>query len=191
MQSSSKARLTVIGGTYRELDFDSLSHEIFGSGFRACKFLLENDCNVEYYTSGNIEIASYLKENAKAYGNLTFNVNHSTECISFKYSFPLANPDIFPGLLNISKTEDIIVKAEYAIAFGMIESDFRLDAKKVVYDPQTSTNPKKFSECGTAEQLVYIVNMSEASSLAKSTNLEVIKEYFFKGENAKALIIKN
>lgn len=36
--------ITVIGGTYREIDYDEIVIDIFGSGFRGSKFLLENGC---------------------------------------------------------------------------------------------------------------------------------------------------
>jgi hypothetical protein len=45
--------ISVIGGTYREIDYDQISTEIYGSGFRCVKFLLENACPVSFNTSGN------------------------------------------------------------------------------------------------------------------------------------------
>ncbi|MBN9292386.1 MAG: nucleoside 2-deoxyribosyltransferase [Flavobacteriia bacterium] len=183
--------ITVIGGTYREIDYDEISIDIFGSGFRGVKFLLENNTIVDFRTSGNQDTLLFLQENKKVYKNLSFHCQDYNEIITFKYCFSLDQPTIYPSLLNISKTEEINVQAENIIAFGMLESDFNLSGKKIVYDPQTSIKPNKFSDIGNAEELVYIVNMKEAQSLASSYDLEDIKSFFFNEEKASAFIIKN
>ena len=183
--------ITVIGGTYREIDYDEILIDIYGSGFRGTKFLLENKCTVEFHTTGNQETSLFLKENQKVYQNLSFHCQEFNDIITFKYCFSLDQPTIFPNLLNISKTDKLNVQAENIIAYGMLESDFKLSGKKIVYDPQTSIKPNKFSDIGEAEELVYIVNMKEAQSLASSYDLENIKSFFFNKEKATAFIIKN
>nr|AGU11098.1 Nucleoside 2-deoxyribosyltransferase [uncultured organism] len=183
--------IKVIGGTYREIDYDDISIEIFGSGFRAVKFLLENNCHVDFSTVGNNDTLTFLKENQKVYKNFTFECLEYDEIITFKYSFPLDQPTIFPSLLNIQKSDKISANSENIIAFGMLESEFVISGNKVVYDPQTSIKPNKYSEFGKARELVYIVNMNEASSIASSNDIEVIKNYFFSEEHVKAFIVKN
>src|SRR5690606_11807077 len=83
------------------------------------------------------------------------------------------------------------ISADNIIAFGMLEADYNISGNKVVYDPQTSIKPNKFSQFGTAKELVYIINKNEAASIAESENLEIIKQYFFKREKANAFIIKD
>lgn len=183
--------IKVVGGTYREIDYDDISIEIYGSGFRATKFLLENNCSVDFTTVGNNDVIVYLKENQKVYNGFTFECKEYNEIITFKYSFSLDQPTIFPHILTISKVEQLIVNAENIIAFGMLEADLILSAGKIVYDPQTPIKPKKFSEFGKAQELVYIVNKNEASSIASSEDIDEIKNYFFIREKAKAFIIKN
>ncbi|KQO33182.1 hypothetical protein ASF10_19095 [Flavobacterium sp. Leaf82] len=183
--------IKVIGGTYREIDYDDISIEIYGSGFRATKFLLENGCTVDFKTVGNNDIIGYLKENKKVYDGFTFQCKECDEIITFKYSFSLDQPTIFPHLLTIPKAEDLNASSENLIAFGMLEADFILSGNKVVYDPQTPIKPKRFSEFGKAKELIYIVNKNEASSIASSEDIEEIKNYFFNSEQAKAFIIKN
>jgi hypothetical protein len=183
--------ISVIGGTYREIDYDDISTDIYGSGYRCCKFLLENKCDVNYYTSGNGEVEKYLKEIKKVYSNFNFQLTKSKDLITFKYSFALDTPSIFPNILNIKKTENIKVEGGNIICYGMLESDFIITGNKVIYDPQTSLNPKKFSEIGNANELIYIVNMNEAKSISLQNDLEGIKKYFFNNEKAYALIIKN
>lgn len=183
--------VAIIGGTYREIDYDDISMDIFGSGFRCAKFFLENKCPVHFFTSGNGETLSFLKENQKVYNEFKFECSEYDELITFKYCFALDQPTIYPNLLNISKTKEINVQEKNVIAYGMLETDFKIIGEKVVYDPQTSIKPTNFSRIGKAEELVYIVNMNEAQSIAASNNIEDIKNYFFESEKAKAFIIKN
>jgi len=183
--------IKVVGGTYREIDYDDISIEIYGSGFRATKFLLENGCNVNFHTVGNDDTIIYLKENQKVYNNFTFECKKNDEIITFKYSFSLDYPNIFPHVLNISKIDELKIESENIIAFGMLEVDFKLSGNKIVYDPQTPIKPKKFSEFGKAKELVYILNKNEAFSIASSENIEDIKNCLFNSEKAKAFIIKD
>jgi hypothetical protein len=183
--------ISVIGGTYREIDYDQISTEIYGSGFRCVKFLLENACPVSFNTSGNDHARKFLTENQKVYDDFSFDCNQFNELITFKYSFALAQPSIFPDLPNIEKSEMIKVNSDNVIAYGMLESEFRIKAKKVVYDPQTSTKPESFSSIGEAEEVVYIVNKKEAQSLSKSKDHDGFKKYFFEVENAIAFIVKD
>lgn len=183
--------ITVIGGTYREIDYDDVSVEIFGSGFRAVKFLLENKVEVNFITVANQEALYYLKENQKVYRNLTIDNNVCEDLITFKYSYALDDPSIFPQLLTIENIPSISVDKENIIAFGMLELNYKVIGNKVVYDPQTSIKPNKFSEIGSANELIYIINMNEATSIASSDDIEKIKDYFFNSENVLAFIIKN
>lgn len=183
--------ISVIGGTYREIDYDEISEEIYGSGFRGVNFLIENDCEVDFFTIGNNDIKSYLKESQKVYSNLKINLFPCKDLITFHYSFSLDNPNIYPNISNISKNNLINVTAENIIAFGMLESDFEINGEKVVYDPQTSIKPNKFSDFGKAKDLVYIVNKNEAISIANSDDINLIKDCFFKIEKVIAFIIKD
>lgn len=183
--------ISIVGGTYREIDYDEISVELYGSGFRGVKFLLENKCKVHFSTLGNDETKDFLNENQKVYEQFTFELMPYKDMITFKYSFPLDSPSIFPNILNISKENSLTVKGDNIIAFGMLEADYLICGEKVVYDPQTSINPKKFSDFGQAKELVYIVNKNEANSIAESDNIDIIKEYFFLKEKATAFIIKD
>ena len=156
--------ISVIGGTYREIDYDDVAMEIFGSGFRCVKFLLENKCAVEFSTTGSSEVSKFLAENKKVYKNFNFNCIDYDEFITFKYSFALDDPTIFPSILNIKKSNKIYLTGTNIICFGMLETDFSAKGNKVVYDPQTSIKPIKFKDIGTADELIYIVNLNEAIS---------------------------
>lgn len=183
--------ITVIGGTYREIDYDDIDMEIYGSGFRCVKFLLENKCPIDFHTTGNTETIDFLQENQKVYKNFQFKCTDYNELITFKYNFSIDHPTIYPNLQNILKSEPIRVDKKNIIAYGMLETDFEINGNKVVYDPQTSITPTKFNKIGKANELVYIVNKNEAQALSSSGNLDDIKHYFFEIEKVKAFIIKN
>lgn len=183
--------ISVIGGTYREINYDGMTIEIFGSGLRCCKYLLENGTKVKFQTSGDISVERYLKQYSKVYPDFTFKCNPTEDLITFKYSFALDEPQVFPNMLNISKTEIGEINDQNIICYGMLESNFKLTGKCIVYDPQTSIKPVPFSDFGNAEQLIYIVNMDEAKSISGSDDITKIKKYFFYIEKAYAFIIKN
>ncbi|AQX85143.1 nucleoside 2-deoxyribosyltransferase [Elizabethkingia bruuniana] len=183
--------ISVIGGVYREINLDDLSTEIYGSGLRCTKFLLENKCDVIFHTAGNSEIEDYLKEYKKVYPSFSFSRIDYNELITFKYSYALDQPDILPNPLKIRKTKNIEFKDYNIICYGMLETDFKVEGCRVVYDTQNSINPIKFSEFGVADELIYIINFSEAKVISKCTELEDIKKFFFEEEKVTALIIKN
>jgi hypothetical protein len=183
--------ISIIGGTYREINYDDNSIDIFGSGFRCAKYLLENNCDVNFHTSGNDEVINYLQENKKVYQKLKFTNCYSEELITFKYSYALDEPSIFPNILKIKKTDIINIEDSNIICYGMLETDFKVKGKKVIYDPQTSYKPIKFKDIGQACDLIYIVNQNEAESISSSNNLIDIKKYFFQEEKVSAFIIKN
>jgi len=183
--------ISVVGGIYREIDYDDVAMEIFGSGFRCVKFLLENKCAVAFSTTGSSEVSKFLAENKKVYENFNFNCIDYDEFITFKYSFALDDPTIFPSILNIKKSNKIYLTGTNVICYGMLETDFSVKGNKVVYDPQTSIKPTKFKDIGIADELIYIVNLNEARSISSSEDINEIKNYFFNEENVKAVIIKN
>lgn len=183
-------KVSIIGGTYLEIDHDYLSYELFGSGLRGAKFFLENSVKVDFYTRCNEETKNFLKQYQKVYTDFNVRCLETPDLITFTYNFSLDSPTIFPNPKKITKRE-LEVEAENILAYGMLELDFSIVGKKVVYDPQTSINPKSFSQFGKADELVYIVNLGEAQSLSQSRDIELIKSYFFNVENAKAFIIKN
>ncbi|RXQ90969.1 hypothetical protein EO244_12760 [Ancylomarina salipaludis] len=184
--------ITVVGGTYRELCIEPNHNEIYGSGLRAVKLLLENtDDAINFYTSGNSFIKSHLSNYCKVYNKLSTNVIDNDVLFTFKYSFFLDNPNIYPSV-NSNESKNLVrVKDKNVICFGMLDSNFQIDAEKVVFDPQSSCAPISFNDSSNAKELVYIVNLNEAKVLSKKEQLDDILEHFFCTEKVFALIIKN
>jgi hypothetical protein len=192
MHSNNKKKMiSVIGGTYKEINLENNTEENYGSGLRSSYFLLENGVEVKFHTSGNSKVEDYLKLYKGTYSNFEFHCEISENFITFNYYFALDTPTIYPNILKINKTEIIRVLEENIVCFGMLESDFSIKGNRVIYDPQTSLRPLKFSQFGKAEQLVYIVNLFEAKSISGLEDTNEIIDFFFESEGVYALIIKN
>src|SRR6185436_19771882 len=141
--------------------------------------------------SGNNEVEKYLLHSSKVYRSLSFRCAPSEHFVTFKYYFALDEPLIFPSIPFIKKTNTIELSDENIICYGMLESDCKINGKRIVYDPQTSIKPSAFKKFGKANQLIYKVNWNEAKSIASSEDMGVIKQFFFEIEKAYAFIIKN
>lgn len=183
--------ISVIGGTYKEINLDNLSNENFGSGLRSIYFLLENGVKVTFYTAGNNEVKDYLEVYKNSYKNFSYRCKPTNYFITFKYYFALDNPNLYPNPSLINKSDIINVKTKNIICFGMLESDFEINGDYVIYDPQTSFNPRKFSDFGKANKLIYVVNFNEAKSISRKKDIINIVKFFFNEESVFALIIKN
>lgn len=184
--------IKIIGGTYREINIDSTAHNIYGSGLRAVSFILENSKQEVFFnTIGNEQTKSYLDNYKNVYVNFNFEIKHSNHLLTFKYYFSLDNPSIYPNPSTLTNKQTINVSDGNVVCFGMLDGDFKIDSEKVVYDPQTSLNPIKFSQRNKAKELIYIVNLNEAKSISNSSDISNIVRFFFEEEKVKALVIKN
>jgi nucleoside 2-deoxyribosyltransferase len=186
--------MIIVGGTYSEICFEPIWENIFGSGFRAASLVLENDSSkkVNYHTCADLELKSHLRLFEHQYENLSIAITDIEKSPEFHYDHPLKTPTISPrpDLFNESKN---LIEAEgnNILVYGLLESTFRIKGKKVVYDPQSPVNPKTFSSTSsTAEQLVMVINLSEAYKITNSKNLDTIVDFFFKRENCLALVVK-
>jgi hypothetical protein len=184
--------ITVVGGTYREVCLEPFQNQIFGSGLRAVRLLLENTKEqIKFYTAGNKITQSHTKSYSDVFEMLSTSVVKSSELLTFKYNFFLDNPNIYPNIHSLTSKAEISVKEDKIICFGMLDANIHLEANKVVFDPQTSKEPVSFINGNTANQLVYIVNSNEARKLSEQKEINDILDYFFDYEKVFALIIKD
>lgn len=186
--------MIIVGGTYSEICFEPIWENIFGSGFRAVSLLLEydNQLKIDYYTCVDKEIKAYLGYHVKLNSNLTLHPTDIFKSPIFQYDYPLKAPTIAPRPdLYFNKKPHIEVHGKNILAYGLLEASINLDGHKVVYDPQSPVNPQSFSSTGSkAEQLITIVNYSEAKLITGSSVISVIVDYFLKTENCFAFILK-
>lgn len=186
--------MIIVGGTYTEICFEPIWENIFGSGFRAANLILENypSKSITYYTCADSELKSHLNLFEHQYENFSVEITGIEKSPEFHYDHPLKTPTIFPRPDLFSDSKNVIkTSGENILVYGLLESTFNVSGNKIVYDPQSPVNPKTFSSTSSvAEQLVMVINLSEAYKITNSKNLDAIKNFFFKEENCHALIIK-
>lgn len=187
--------MIVVGGTYYELCLEPFWDNIFGSGFRAVNLLLECDqeLKITYYTCCDKRAKAHLDYHQRLYSDrIILQTQDIIRTPIFYYDHPLKAPTISPrpdvyceGSICLS------VSGENILAYGLLEATVKLNGEKVVYDPQSPANPKPFSStCSKADQLITIVNRSEAREMAGTDDIAGIREFFFKRERCFALILK-
>lgn len=186
--------MIVVGGTYDEICFEPRWEEKFGSGLRACRVInsLNSNIELEFYTFADITTKLYLDQIKKVFPTITSIATAIEKTMLFYYDHPLISPRISPRLDTIKFNENkIFVEGSDALCFGMIEGEFEIHAKRVVYDPQSPSNPKLFSEINsTATVLSIVCNLSEAIKMAKTTDMPSIINFFIEKEKVDNLILK-
>ena len=186
--------MIIIGGTYSEICFEPIWENIFGSGFRAASLILENDTsqNVAFHTCCDDEVRQHLAYYEKLYPKLALTTISIDKSPIFYYDHPLKTPIISPRPDHYSGLNaKINAKGEDILIYGLLEASIECEGKRVVYDPQSPVNPVPFSVTGSkAEQLVTVVNYSEAVAITQKKDTSKIVEYFYNEEGCHALIIK-
>lgn len=186
--------MIVVGGTYNEHCFEPQWEEKFGSGLRACRVInaLAPDLQIKYYTFGDSETQIYLEQTCLTWTSISYSITAIPQTISFYYDHPLITPRISPRLDTINRhSNKIECEGESILYFGCIEGEAKVKGKRVVYDPQSPSNPISFSQTGSlAEELAIVVNYEEAVKIAGVEDLKEIREFFFEQEKARVLVIK-
>lgn len=187
--------MIVVGGTYDEVCFEPRWEEKFGSGLRGCRVInsIDPDAEIEFHTFGDSNTKLYLDQVTSIFPKIKSTVAKIDRPISFYYDHPLITPRIFPRLDTVNKNSNNIrvVSGDNILYYGFIEGNAIVEGKRVVYDPQSPSNPIPFSRTGSkAEKLAVVVNYSEAKKMAGSTDLAAIKQFFLSTENADVLVLK-
>ncbi|MCU4157454.1 nucleoside 2-deoxyribosyltransferase [Carboxylicivirga sp. A043] len=185
-------KLSIVGGTYKEYSIEPPHDEIYGSGLRAVQLILESStAKVSYKTVGNKTVQNLLENYKNVYPNISYEIIETNHLVEFKYGFLLENPDIHPPVDSFKTKPTINLSEDNYIIFGMLDAEVSGKANKVVYDPQNTYNPTKFSSKCSAKQVIYIVNRAEAKAISEENNIKSILDFFFDKENVYALIIKD
>lgn len=186
--------MIIIGGSYTEICLEPIWGNIYGSGLRAANLIAEFDNSEEiiFHTCADHEVIPHLKYYEGMFKNLSLNITEIPKSPEFHYDHPLKVPYIFPRPDVISeKKAKINCEGDNILIYGLIESEIVANGIKVVYDPQSPSNPKPFSKLGgNADQLVTIINFSEAKRIVGSDNVQEIKKYFLEKEDCYALVLK-
>lgn len=186
--------MIIVGGTYDEICFEPRWKEKLGSGLRACQVIhaLDPALDIAFHTFGDADTQLFLKQLDNALTKLESNVEPINKTVSFYYDHPLITPRILPRLDTINKSDNSIkVTGEDVLYYGLIEGNAVVNGRRVVYDPQSPSNPLPFSKTGsTAQSLAIVVNISEARKLANSKDIKEMRRHFFEDEGADVLVLK-
>lgn len=188
-----KENFTVIGGLYRETS--SQSDLFLGSGGRAALFLATQDTDIKFITSATDYACKSFHCNKKGLtsgtGKITIDNYKVDSDISFKYSSYLFDPLII-GVIENKKLKTKKVCVDNCLYFGMLNADINIRAtNKVVYDPQNTSNPKKFSEIGsTTGKLAIVLNEHEAKAMVGEHKTEELIQKVKEQNNADIVVLK-
>lgn len=186
--------MMVVGGTYDEICFEPRWREKFGSGLRGCRTIhgLNPSVDITFHTFGDAGTTLYLQQIEGIFPKIKSNIQPIDKTVSFYYDYPLIAPRISPRLDTISKSSNNIeVSGEDILYYGLIEGNATVRGRRVVYDPQSPSNPLPFSKTGSsADTLAIVVNISEARKLANTADIALIRDYFFVEERAEVLVLK-
>ena len=177
--------MEIVGGFYREMSLVPEIDQIFGSGGRAAAILSEitNDVTLHTYTDNDSDIAEFEKKYA-----IEVKKYRRDDPISFSYFHPLSTP-------HISKSENfqssIKVSGEVVLHFGLIEGDAVVDAKRVVFDPQTWKQKAIYSINGSkANNLVIVLNELELAHSTSANSLIAQAQELLELNKAEAIVVK-
>lgn len=109
---------------------------------------------------------------------------------SFEYLHPLSRPRIVP--LPSRDVVSVAVEASEVLRFGCLEGDFRVTARRAVYDPQSGTSPAAFRDNGsTAERLALVLNAEEIRRLAGESDIAAAAASTMRRDRATAVVVKD
>ena len=158
--------MIVAGGIYHETCASPPTRSLLGSGGRAALALagLTGDVILHgFYPAMHADEAF----SAFAGAGVNLHLHPAPERIAFDYLHSLARPRIFPIPLPDAGT--IEVAGRNVLRFGCLEGDFRVNAEKVVYDPQSCARPEPFPRNGSrAGSLAVVLNRVELQVLTGS-----------------------
>ncbi|WP_256010221.1 PfkB family carbohydrate kinase [Desertivirga xinjiangensis] len=187
--------MIIVGGTYDEHCFQPRWDKKFGSGLRACWAMakLRPQQKIEFHTFGNEATMQYLDQVAESI-SLICQVTPIPQNIQFRYDYPLADPVVLPRPDTLNNHKNVLEASGHVILYyGMIEGNGKVTGNKVVYDPQSPSNPVAFHATGsTAERLAIVVNLTEAKKISgvRNNDIQAIQQFFFEKENAEILVLK-
>ncbi|RYZ86871.1 MAG: nucleoside 2-deoxyribosyltransferase [Proteobacteria bacterium] len=186
--------MIVVGGTYQEVCLEPYWDNVYGSGLRACEAILTLNPEVEinFHTFCDEGTVKRLESTRGVFSRFNYSFAPIPKTVRFYYDHPLREPLIFPRLDIINSDQNqLCVDGNDILYYGFIEGSAIVNGQRIVYDPQSPSNPKLFSQTGSkADQLVYVINMGEARILSGVSNIEDIIAFFFHKENAHLLVLK-
>lgn len=191
MQSTrnSKSDVTVVGGTYKEQCAFPAFDEVYGSGLRGACALATSGANVTFHTALHPALRPMAAMKAAVYG-FTVQAIEGTNPHCFSYLHPLSGGHLSPSPALNQPT--ISVSASKVLVYGMVDSRLSVTAKDVVYDPQSPSEPKQFSEIGSASRrLGLVLNREEARVLTGMDSPRLSARALKRSGAASVVVVKD
>ncbi len=181
--------IAVVGGSYAEECAFPRSLIYRGSGMRAACVLAGLGNPTVLHTTIGPTLGNEFAEIAKRKGIELRSTAGSVD-IWFRYRHPLSKPDIYPpSVPQVTASADI--DADYALVFGMMEGRPKVEAKRVVYDPQDGFRAQHYFANGSAaDELVVVASWSEGRALTGESVPENIADAILRHPSCVAAIIK-
>lgn len=181
--------IDIIGGFYEELCLYPQWNQFFGSGGRAAAALSKLD-KIVFHTYAHRDTQFNLDYFSKIY-DIEIDVQSSTENIKFEYYNSLSNPRIHTLNSPLVQQNQITLKAETVICYGMLEAPNPIiHADYVIFDPQSENDPSMiFNNGSIIKHLAVVLNVEEGQRYTGKIMVEDIAEYFFKQSNVLEILI--
>ncbi len=186
--------IRVVGGVYIERCIQPRWNQFYGSAGRAAAALS---------ALGDVELSTYVEEGRRGHlealvrtfgssaGTASVVASSIPQTISFDYVHPLSVPIIVPHLHLLVPAAPLQVKGDVVLRFGMLEGDAIVDGKRVVYDPQSATNPAFFRANGsTAAELAVVANAYEVRLLTGTEDVNAGARAVLEREQAEVVVVK-
>lgn len=183
------ADISVVGGLYWERCLFPLREDLYGSGGRAACILAGLGHTVEFQTAADSDAVRRFQAHANSITGIACSFVSIERSVRFSYSHPLAPPTIDPPKISDAKPH-IEASGNAILCYGMLDAKISVRGEKVVYDPQSPTSPSSFRTIGEANQLVVIVNETEAIGLSGEATLDQALITIASEEGADAVIVK-
>lgn len=191
MQGKDTRTATIIGGSYKETCDLYGTCELQGSGLRALELFMELgwDDKLSYFSCAG-KLKPYI-ESKYSRRNVGIYITEGAD-VEFNYDHPFRMKSLYPRADVLYKDrKHIEVEDENILVFGMVDADFKVKGKKVVYDPQTTMMIPPYRAGGSeADELVLVLNAGEARAISGETELESQRKKIFEKEGCTALVIK-
>lgn len=180
--------ITIAGGVYFERCLTPGRSALLGSGGRAAAALSLLSDEVTLHSFHPTERMLDAQYALGAYGIETI-FHTSSAVVGFEYLHPMSSPRISPVPLPIAGTVD--VGGDVILRFGCLEGDFRISGRRAIYDPQSGSAPKSFSNNGSkAETLALVLNRGEARLLTGEDDPARAAAALAQSDGANVIVVK-
>jgi hypothetical protein len=182
--------MIVVGGVYSEYCYHPAWHQIFGSGGRGAAVLTRLGVS-------NVALTTCVAPDAlRAVGAtlIPYDVDiHSISSDSlyeFTYTHPLSEPFLKPFPPHPANFSEAI-QDEVVLAYGMLEGMPHVQAKSIIYDPQSETDILRPSEfVDNSERLALVLNERELEMLCGTADMAAGAQAILHANEASVVIVK-